>query len=64
MKDCYLINGEVFIDHVFQKKIVKISRGRLEILEEGASIPPKAIFMTLKETESFPALLMYILMVR
>lgn len=54
MKDCYLINGEVFIDHVFQKKIVKISRGRLEILEEGASIPPKANIYDVKGNRIVP----------
>ena len=54
MKDCYLINGEVFIDQVFQKKIVKISRGRLEILEEGASIPPKANIYDVKGNRIVP----------
>lgn len=36
MKDIYIINGEVFIDHSFQQKTIKISNGFLQLLDEGA----------------------------
>ena len=39
MKDCYIINGQVYIDHKFEDKIVKIKDGKIQLLDAGTVIP-------------------------
>lgn len=39
MKDCYIINGHVFIDHKFENKTVKIKEGRIQLMEPDIAIP-------------------------
>lgn len=42
MKDCYIINGEVFINHKFEKKTLKMSNQVLEVLDTDFAIPADA----------------------
>ena len=42
MKDYYIINGEVFLEHSFEEKTIKLSEGKIEVLEKGATVPKDA----------------------
>ncbi|MBQ9990181.1 MAG: N-acetylglucosamine-6-phosphate deacetylase [Lachnospiraceae bacterium] len=42
MKEQYFIHGEAYIDHQFQEKTIKITEGRLEILDAKERIPEDA----------------------
>lgn len=42
MKECYIINGKVFIEHKFENKIVKMTDGKIEILEADVQVPTDA----------------------
>lgn len=39
MKECYIVNGKVFIDHKFENKTVKMTEGKLEILGSEIQVP-------------------------
>lgn len=42
MQDCYIINGEVYIGHKFQKKTVGIKEGRILLQDGDAGLPEGA----------------------
>lgn len=42
MKDCYIINGEVFLNHKFENRTLKMSQGKLEVLDAEAQAPEGA----------------------
>lgn len=42
MKDCYIVNGEVFIDHKFEKKTLKMSDKVLQVLDADYAVPADA----------------------
>lgn len=43
MKDCYIINGSVYVDRVFEKKTVAIEDGKIMLLDAGSVIPADAV---------------------
>lgn len=42
MKDCYIVNGDVFVEHKFEKKTVKMSDGKITVLDASATVPEGA----------------------
>lgn len=42
MKDTYIVNGQVYIGRQFLKKTLKISDGKLEVLNAGTAVPEGA----------------------
>lgn len=42
MKDCYIVNGDVFIDHKFEKKTLKMSDRVLQVLDADYEVPADA----------------------
>lgn len=42
MKDCYIVNGDVFVEHKFEKKTVKMSNGKITVLDASATLPEGA----------------------
>lgn len=43
METAYIVNGDVFIDHRFEKKTIKMNQGKLEILEAETTVPEGAL---------------------
>ncbi len=43
MKDCYIINGSVYVDREFEKKTVAIENGKIVLLDAGSVIPADAV---------------------
>lgn len=42
MGETYLVNGRAYVDHRFEEKTLRLSGGRLQVLEAGAPIPAGA----------------------
>lgn len=42
MKDSYIINGKVFIDHKFEEKVIGIHEGKIKILPVNVTLPQEA----------------------
>ena len=42
MRDCYIVNGQVYIDRTFVNKTVAIHEGKIEILDAATKVPEGA----------------------
>lgn len=42
MKDTYIVNGQVYIGRAFEARTLKLSGGRLEVLDADAALPEGA----------------------
>ena len=42
MRDCYIVNGQVYIDRTFVNKTVAIHEGKIEILDADTNVPDNA----------------------
>ena len=42
MKDGYIVNGQVYVDHAFVSKTVAMRNGKIELLDAGSSLPDGA----------------------
>ena len=42
MRDCYIVNGQVYIDRTFVNKTVAIHEGKIEILDAATEVPEGA----------------------
>ena len=43
MKDCYLINGSVYVDRTFAEKTIAVQDGKIKLLDAGSTVPAEAL---------------------
>ena len=43
MKDCYIVNGSVYVDRMFVEKTVAVQDGKIKLLDAGSAIPAGAL---------------------
>ena len=43
MKDCYIVNGSVYVDRMFVEKTVAVQDGKIKLLDAGSAIPADAL---------------------
>ncbi|MBE5950504.1 MAG: N-acetylglucosamine-6-phosphate deacetylase [Lachnospiraceae bacterium] len=43
MKDCYIINGSVYVDRTFTEKTIMVQNGKIKLLDAGSTVPAEAV---------------------
>lgn len=43
MKDCYIINGSVYVERTFTEKTIMVQNGKIKLLDAGSTVPAEAV---------------------